>query len=238
MDLHQSLYEISNEYQTLLDEIEEAEGILDDDTEKRLEILEQDYADKMRAYATKRKVIKGEIEIVNDEIKRFRNIIRSKENLSQRLGETMLDALDKFGEPTKSGGKRYKDELVNVFTVTRNKVVTDEIEPKDNIFNEYGITTLDFKLNYQQLQELYTFIDAKFGMDKIEKKGVKLQSKKVLDDYKKGILVKKTYFFNEQGLIANENDINVEEREVLINVETDDVYTKFNIEDNTFLSSR
>ena len=244
------LFEIQQEYVELLDEIEEHEGILDDDTEERLGILEDEYETKMVAYQTKRKVLKGEIEVVKDYIESFSAKITAKENLSTRLAEKMLDALKVFGEDTKSGGKRFKNDLVNVFTVNRPKVDVDELsaeEVEGNFYNTYGKVAIELDLNFQQMQEVYAFIDDKFGKEVITKQDNILKKKKVLEDYKNGILVKTSYYFDENNVIVDVSDLSNDDKvndtryikkSCLVNADTGDVYQHFDVVDNTFLSSR
>ena len=94
----QSLYNIVVDYDKLMDDIEEAEGVLTDEQIHHLEITEKQLQSKSIAYLS---VIKSKEAIntqIDDEIKRLQAMKKRNNSLTSRLKDNLLSAVKIFGE--------------------------------------------------------------------------------------------------------------------------------------------
>ena len=88
--MEKTLYEISNEYVDLMSEVELNEGELTPELEAALQINEQDYQQKMEAYAACIANYKAEAEACKNEAKRLREKGERALNVVERLKSTMM----------------------------------------------------------------------------------------------------------------------------------------------------
>tara|TARA_R110000782_G_scaffold128951_4_gene220500 strand:+ start:27 stop:515 length:489 start_codon:yes stop_codon:yes gene_type:complete len=95
--MKQSLFNISVNYNELINEIEANEGILTDEQSAELEITELQLQSKSIAYL---EVIKGKESIntqIDEEIKRLQAMKKVNTNITSRLKENLLNAVIMFG---------------------------------------------------------------------------------------------------------------------------------------------
>ena len=98
MEKKQSLFNISINYNSLMNEIEAAEGILTDDQITALEITENQLQSKSIAYL---EVIKGKEAFttqIDEEIKRLTAMKKVNNNIVTRLKDNLLVAVKMFGD--------------------------------------------------------------------------------------------------------------------------------------------
>lgn len=124
-----NIYEIS---QTLLDiynEVEENGGELTEELEKALTITQADFKQKVRDYASVIKQIDLDTTGIDQEVKRLKSYKESKTKLKERLSAILANAIDMFGEHTKSGGAYVDlgDEKVSVRNTTKVEVDTNTV---------------------------------------------------------------------------------------------------------------
>jgi hypothetical protein len=93
-----TLYEIDQEYIILMDQLEEAEGILDETLERMLEISEQNIAEKAEAYAMMITQWEGEAQMIRDEELRLAKRRKAKENSIARLESRLSSSMKLFGK--------------------------------------------------------------------------------------------------------------------------------------------
>lgn len=93
-----SLYEIDQEYIILMDQLEEAEGILDETLERMLEISEQNITQKAEAYAMMITQWDGEAQAIREEEIRMAKRRRAKESSIERLKERLSSSMLLFGK--------------------------------------------------------------------------------------------------------------------------------------------
>lgn len=136
-----NIYEIS---QTLLDiynELEENGGELTEELEKALTITQADFKQKVRDYASVIKQIDLDIAGIDQEVKRLKAYKESKVKVKERLSAILANAIDMFGEHTKSGGAYVDlgDEKVSVRNTTKVEVDTDTVNAiAKDVMNAYN----------------------------------------------------------------------------------------------------
>jgi hypothetical protein len=127
-----TLWEITQEFLTLASIIEEAGGEATQEVMEELAISRENFAHKAEGYT--RLILKWESEIdaAAAEIKRIQAIKKTKENSVARLKETLLHALQVFGQEDKTGMKRYETALFKLSTRKSQAVeIVDETELPD-----------------------------------------------------------------------------------------------------------
>lgn len=128
-----NLWNITQEFLALASLIEEAGGEATDAVMEELAISRENFQHKAEGYA--RLILKWESEIdaASAEIKRIQAIKKTKENSLARLKDTLLFALQAFGqEDDKTGVKRYETPLFKLSTRRSVAVeIMDEAEVPD-----------------------------------------------------------------------------------------------------------
>lgn len=128
-----TLFQITQEFLSLASLIEEAGGEATDAVMEELAISRENFQHKAEGYA--RLILKWESEIdaAAAEIKRIQAIKKTKESSVARLKETLLYALQAFGqEDNKTGVKRYETALFKLSTRRSQAVeIVDETEVPD-----------------------------------------------------------------------------------------------------------
>lgn len=136
-----SIFNISEEYFQLMNEIEESEGLLTEDIEQRLKINADDLEDKLKNYYYLIKTIEGTVVTIDDEIKRLQTVKSIKTNLIHKLKNTVKDAVMLFGEDGKSGNKVIDYDTIKFYTRKNEQLKFNDI---DSFFNtnyiNYSIT--------------------------------------------------------------------------------------------------
>lgn len=131
-----NLFQITQEFLELASMIEDAGGEVNDAILEELAISRENFSHKAEGYA--RLILKwdSEIEVASVEIKRIQALKKAKENSVARLKETLLYALQAFGqEDVKTGVKRYDTALFKLSTRKSQAVeITDEASLPDGCF--------------------------------------------------------------------------------------------------------
>ena len=103
-----NIYDIADDYIAVIAEIENNEGELTEDLEKRLQIAEDELEEKLRAYRSVIKQNESFVDYNKDEIKRLRDRNKSFDNTKERLCKYIIPALHMFGKQTASGNFSIK----------------------------------------------------------------------------------------------------------------------------------
>lgn len=139
-----NIWQIQQDLLDVFNELEENGGELTEELESKLTITQEQFKDKIESYTNVIKSIKADITAIDQETKRLNEFKKSKETIINRLNNVIIDAVDKFGESTKTGGKfiDYGTGKVSV----RNSVKCETDDDKlDCIADEYG-KTIAFEL--------------------------------------------------------------------------------------------
>lgn len=130
----QSLFEISQEYQQLIWEIEDNGGELTPELEEALAVTDNNFREKLSNYRKLVASIESDVAACKEEAERIMSIRKTKENTVKRLKGTMLEAVLQFGDNGKSGNKVV--ELSDCKLFTRNSRILELDEEKYNLLVE------------------------------------------------------------------------------------------------------
>lgn len=141
-----TIFKIKSEYQQIVNELIENGGELTPELELALQITKDNFHSKSENYAYITKQFDGEIDIIDNEIKRLQQAKKSREKTIQRLKDTIELAMltfeiDKIETPLikisfrKSESVEVTDvnELPNEFKVIKVTETADKLKIKDAI---------------------------------------------------------------------------------------------------------
>lgn len=134
-----SLYEITDELQILLNEIEESGGEITEEQEQQLDIAQEELDKKVVSYCNAITMLKSEEECAKNEKKRLNDFQNVKKNLIEKLKNSLLKTVTKFGYIGKSGNKVLEVTNHKLFTKNSKSVVIDEER-----FNKMGKYVKDY----------------------------------------------------------------------------------------------
>lgn len=118
----QSLFNIKQEYQELIDELIENEGELTPELELALAITEENLLVKAENYATAIEYLKATTDMAANEMKRIAAIKKQSENATKRLKDAIAGAMELFQKEKLEAG-------LHKFSFRASKsVVIDDIE--------------------------------------------------------------------------------------------------------------
>ena len=136
-----NIYEISQALLDIYNGLEENGGELTEELEKALTITQADFKQKVRDYVSVLKQIDLDITGIDQEVKRLKAYKESKSKAKDRLSSILTNAIDMFGEHTKSGGAYVDlgDEKVSVRNTTKVEVDTDTVNAiAKDVMNTYS----------------------------------------------------------------------------------------------------
>lgn len=121
-----NIFQIKQELLTIFDELEENGGELTEELEQRLTISQEDFRSKVENYVNVIKSVKADISAIDEETKRLAALKKSKHALINRLSKVIIDAVEIFGDTTKTGGKFFDYGTGKVSVRNSQKVVLDD----------------------------------------------------------------------------------------------------------------
>lgn len=121
-----NIWQIQQDLLSIFDEIEENGGEITEELESQLAISQEDFRSKVENYTNVIKAIKADIAAIDEETKRLNALKKSKNALIDRLSKVIIDAVEMFGETTKSGGKFFDYGTGKVSIRNSQKVVLDD----------------------------------------------------------------------------------------------------------------
>lgn len=124
--MNKSLYQITNELQSTMDEIIENGGEVDEAIEEQLAISESELREKAESYCNVITMMNGDIECCKNEKKRINDIQNTKKNLVEKLKQSLLDAVLKFGDEGKSNNKILNLSIYKLFTKSTKSINVNE----------------------------------------------------------------------------------------------------------------
>ncbi len=146
-----NIYQISQELLDIFDELEENGGELTPELEEQLNITQEEFRDKIKSYSNVVKMLENDIIDIKAEKARLNDLQKSKEKTIERLKKIMIDAVEMFGDTTKSGSK-YLDYGTGKVSIRNTQVVEIEEDITDRFVNRV-LTCLRW---YQQNNQLDT----------------------------------------------------------------------------------
>lgn len=151
-----NLYNISNRLMSIYQDIEENEGEVTPEIEEQLVITENDFREKIEDYAGLIKQLQNDIDACALEAKRVANVKKSKEKTLERIKRVLADAIDAYGDATKSGGKYY-DLGTEKISVRHTEVCNINKDIIDN--TEKQLVNMLYRLKENELLGQISFTD-------------------------------------------------------------------------------
>lgn len=121
-----NIWQIQQELLSIFDELEENSGELTEELEQQLSISQEDFKNKVEDYTNVIKAVKADIAAIDQESKRLAELKKSKTKLIDRLSKIIIDAIELFGDTTKTGGKFLDYGTGKVSIRNSQKVVLDD----------------------------------------------------------------------------------------------------------------
>lgn len=146
-----NIYQIKQELLSIFDELEENGGELTPELKEQLNITQEEFRDKIESYSNAVKMLENDIIGIKAEKARLNDLQKSKEKTIERLKKIMIDAVELFGDTTKSGSK-YLDYGTGKVSIRNTQVVEVEEDITDRFVNRF-LTCLRW---YQQNNQLDT----------------------------------------------------------------------------------
>lgn len=150
-----NIFNIKQELLSIFDELEENGGELTPELEEQLNITQEEFRDKIKSYSNAVKMLENDIIDIKTEKARLNDLQKSKEKTIERLKKIMIDAVELFGDTTKSGSK-YLDYGTGKVSIRNTQVVEVEEDITDRFVNRF-LTCLRW---YQQNNQLDTITAA------------------------------------------------------------------------------
>lgn len=129
--MSKSLYEIQDELQQIIDNIEENGGEVDEFIEEALKIKQEEFESKIESYCNAITILKSEAECCKNEKQRINNIQNTKKNIVEKLRDRILDAVLMWGTPGKNGNKvlnlatrKLFTKFTPTFTPNSDRIIT------------------------------------------------------------------------------------------------------------------
>lgn len=124
--MNKTLYEISDELQQIINNIEENGGEVDEFTLEALEIKQEELENKIENYCNAITMINSDVDCCKNEKQRINNIQTTKKNIVEKLKTNILEAVLKWGSDGKSGNKVLNLPTRKLFTKTTEKFVAND----------------------------------------------------------------------------------------------------------------
>ena len=140
-----TLYKISEDIISLIQQFEEAEGEMSEELSNSFEITKAELQQKSIAYYSVMQDSKASISVLDDEIKRLQAKKKKANDLIDNLSKRLLSAVDLFGD-FEAGTHTFKTrKSTSVFIEDEMKISAEYIKTKE-------VTSIDKKLITQHLK--------------------------------------------------------------------------------------
>lgn len=151
-----NLFNLQEEYLYLMADIEEAGGEITPELEERLAINKEDAKEKFDAYAHIIALKEGQNRIIDDEIARLNNLKITNVKTIDRLKDTLLTALELFGDYGKTGNRKLETVTHKFWNVYHKPLAIDEDASLPDTVGDHIIRTftLDVRLTTEQKDKI------------------------------------------------------------------------------------
>lgn len=133
-----NIFNIKQELLAIFDELEENDGEITPELEEQLNITQEEFRDKIKSYSNVVKMLENDIIDIKAEKARLNDLQKSKENTIERLKKIMIDAVELFGDTTKSGSK-YIDYGTGKVSIRNTQIVEVDEDSTNRFINRYII---------------------------------------------------------------------------------------------------
>lgn len=146
-----SLYNITQEYQLLVAQLEEQDGEFTEEQLQLLEITKEQFKEKAEVYCKIISNLDADVEFAKKEVERIQKYITSKQNAQSKLEEKLKSALMVFGEKDKKKDLwRFEAGTYKLATRKSERIEINE-ELIDNKWKEISIKD---KFNMEDLTKI------------------------------------------------------------------------------------
>ena len=134
-----SIYNIQQDLLDIFNQIEENDGEITPELEKQLSISQDEFKDKIRSYTCIIHQLENDLNAIKDEKTRLDAIKKSKEKTIDRLKQVMINAIQMFGNTSKSGTKfiDYGTGKVSLRKLENIELDDDKLKTFTNRFISY-----------------------------------------------------------------------------------------------------
>ena len=173
-----NIFQISEEYLKLMNDLEESEGVLTEELEERLRVNSNNIYEKLKAYRYIKLMLESDVNMISDEINRLSNIKKSKTLAIERIKDVMLTSTLIFGDTGKTGNKKLDYPDFKLYTVNKKVVsIEDELSFTNPNYVRYSVSEV---LTKEELDKVST-IKPDITADKL------LLKKEILSDLTEGV---------------------------------------------------
>ena len=145
-----NIWQIQQDLLDVFNELEENGGELTPELEEKLTVTQEDFKNKIKSYGEVIKSLKGEIDTIDKETARLKELKDAKNRVIERLSKVIAQAITKFGDETKSGGK-FLDYGTGKISVRNTQKVEIDTERTDaiakSVFNYFNALAYTRELN-------------------------------------------------------------------------------------------
>lgn len=134
-----SLFNITEDLTSIIYQIEDNGGEINDELQSQLEITEENLKDKIDEYANVINSCKHKEDAIKKEIERLQHLKKVNSNLEDKLKHSVLNAITAFGNDGKSGNKTLNTTLHSLYTRNVSSCIYD-----DNVKN----FIIEYFINY------------------------------------------------------------------------------------------
>ncbi len=182
-----SLFNITREFQELIEDLQEEEGVLTEELEERLAINRNDFEEKATQYFNAIQALEASISADKAVISRFTKKISRDDAVITRLKEVLGSALKLYhlSKDAKTGKDKYAVALPDVgVTVYMHRSESVELD-RDFKNEKYGNYTIKGKFSKAEIDKMLAVVKAEteYSADKtlIKKELSKLEDKPVIE---------------------------------------------------------
>lgn len=127
-----NIFELKNDLLQVFDELEENGGELTPELESMLKFTQNEATSKVKEYAEVITLIKGDIALIDQEVKRLRDLKSRKTKAIENISNLIITAIEYFGETDKKG-KKYIDYGTGKVTTRKSSSFIQNTDNTDGI---------------------------------------------------------------------------------------------------------
>ena len=124
--MNNSIWNIDEKLQNLIEEIEENGGEFTEEQEQELALTQEEFNNKVDSYCAIIDKYQSYADTCKNEKKRINEIQKVRENIITKLKNVLLNAVDKYGIIGKSNNKTFETATRKLFTKTLSSLNVDE----------------------------------------------------------------------------------------------------------------
>lgn len=132
-----SIWNIDEKLQSLIEEIEENGGEFTEEQEQELVLTQEEFNNKVDSYCAIIDKYQSYADTCKNEKKRINEIQKVRENIVTKLKNVLLDAVDKYGIVGKNNNKTFETATRKLFTKTLSSLNVNE--ERVNVLTKYFI---------------------------------------------------------------------------------------------------